>query len=77
MARNKTDWCNCLGRDSLDAILQIAEDGPEIADFDLDKPIHIWYDNKTRRLSSGSHKYPKRGKCNEGEQNIDIATLTL
>ena len=37
----------------------------------------LWFDDKARRLSSGSHKYPKRGKRNEGEQNIDIATLTL
>lgn len=64
-----------LGHDNLDAILQIAEDGPEIAHSDLDKLI--WYDSKKRRLSLGSPKYLKQGKRNKGEQNTDIAILTI
>ena len=64
--------------DRFDAVLQIDENGLEI-NFDPDsyKPIDIWYDDKTKRLSSSSYKYPKQGKGNEGEQNTDIATSTL
>lgn len=77
MARVKTDWRKRLGHDNLDAILQIAEDGPEIAHSDLDKLVHIWYDSKKRRLSLGCPKYLKQGKRNTGEQNTDIAILTI
>ena len=78
MTRIKADWYNHLGCDRFDALLQIDEKGPEITNFDPDsyKPVDIWYDDKTKRLSSSSYKYPKQGKGNEGEQNTDIATLT-
>lgn len=48
MAGIKTDWCDRLGHDHLDVLLQIDKGMPKIVDFDPNKPINILYDNKTR-----------------------------
>ena len=77
MARVKTDWRNRLGRDRLDALLRIGEDGPEMTNFDPSNAMTLWYNDKVRRLTAGPHNYPKSRKINAKEKQVDISTMTL
>lgn len=77
MARVKCDWRNRLGRDRLDCLLQIGEEGPSIEEFSPDEAIEKWLNDKVRWLNSSSHKYPEKRKRNNERETVDIAALTL
>ena len=62
MLRVKNDWRNKLGRDQLEALLRISEEGPSIENFNPDIAIESWYNEKVRRLSAGQHNYLKKRK---------------
>ena len=46
MNRVKTDWCNRLSRERLENNLRIGEEGVSIKDFDPEKAINRWYNQK-------------------------------
>ena len=46
MLRVKNYWRNKLGRDRLEALLRISEEGPSIEDFKPDIAIESWYNEK-------------------------------
>ena len=82
MACVKTDFRNRLGRRLLDACLRVSEDGPELEMFDPDPAISLWYEQKIRRLSASSHKYPKKRKnttdtANTSSSVVDLSSLTI
>ena len=62
MLRVKNNWRNRLSRNRLSATLMIYEEGPDIETFNPDVATSEWYDAKVRRLTSGSHNYPKKRK---------------
>lgn len=80
MKRVKTDWRNKLGRDRLESLLRISEKGVSIGDYNPDRAIEQWYQEKVRRISSAkSHSYPKKPK-KVGENSsgvINVAKHTL
>lgn len=80
MGRVKTDWCNCLGRDRLEASLRISQEsvGNSIDDFCPDAAIESWFNAKVRRLNCSSHRYPKKRKTISSTNDvIDITELTM
>ena len=82
MARVKTDYRNRLSRDLLDACLRVEEDGPTLENFNPDPAISLWFEQKVRRLSSSSHRYPEKRKSNVGANAtsssvIDLSALTI
>ena len=77
MARVKTDWRNRLGRDTLDSLLRISEEGPELDKFDPNPAINLWFDSKVRRLTTSGHKYPEKRRRLQEKDVVDIATITM
>ena len=80
MKRVKTDWRNKLGRDRLESLLRISEEGVSIDDYNPDRAIEQWYQEKVRRISSAkSHSYPKRRKKAGGTAPgaVNVAKHTL
>ena len=77
IARIKTDWRNCLGRDRLDSLLRIFEESQSLGKFDPTPAIERWFNDKVLRLSSSSHKYPEKYRRLEERTMVDIATLTM
>ena len=78
MARVKSDWRNRLGRDRLDALLRIGEEGPPCEDFDPNPSIDKWFEASVRRLTSSSHRYPeKRRKLDNDSKYVDLADLVM
>lgn len=49
MRRVKTDWRNGLSENTLNHLLRIDIDGPDIDDFDPSAAVHIFYSDKVRR----------------------------
>ena len=45
MGHAKTDWCNPLNRRKLDALLQIDEEGPQIAKPDINESTYQWFND--------------------------------
>ena len=74
--RVKNDWRNKLGRDRLEALLRISEEGPSIENFDTDIAIESWYNEKVQRLSAGSHNYPKRKTSEKQSTFLSVITLS-
>ena len=61
MKRVKTDWRNKLRRDRMESLLRISEEGVSIDDYNPDRAIEQWYQEKVRRISAAkSHSYPKK-----------------
>ena len=60
MARVKNDYRNRLSRDLLDACLRVSEEGCEIASFNPDSAISVWYNKKERRLAANHISIPRR-----------------
>ena len=79
MLRVKNDWRNRLGRDRLETLLRICEEGVSVEDFNPDIAIDSWYNEKVRRLTAGPHNYPKKRKTssNSAEKVVDLSSLTL
>ena len=78
MACVKSDWRNRLGRDCLDALLRIGEEGPSCEDFDPNPSIDKWFEASVRRLTSSSHRYPeKRRKLNDRSKFVDLTYLVM
>ncbi len=46
MKRVKTDWRNKLRRDSLESLLRISEEGVSVDDYNPDRAIEQWYQEK-------------------------------
>ena len=46
--RIKTDYCNHLGQEQLEHLLQIDEEGLEIEEFDANVFMGFWYDGKVQ-----------------------------
>ena len=67
MNRVKTDYRNRLGRESLDSCLRIGEEGPTLQNFNPDKAIDLWYNDKVRQFSAKPHKYPSKRKSIVGK----------
>ena len=76
MLRVKNNWRNKLGRDRLEALLRISEEGPSIENFNPEIATESWYNEKFRRLSAGPHKYPKKRKTLE-KQRTFLSTIAL
>ena len=81
MLRVKNDWRNRLGRDRLETLLRISEDGLSIEEFNPDVVIKAWYNDKVRRLTSEPHSYPKKRKTsavnNPSTSCICLSSVTL
>ena len=77
MSRVKTDWRSRLTRQNLDALLRIGEEGPTTADFDATQSIDHWFNDRVRRLTSSSHKYPEKRRRLNASTEVDIATLAM
>ena len=58
MNRVKTDFRNRLSRSNLDTCLRVGEDRTSIEDFNPDRVIEWWWNEKRRRLQSRPHNYP-------------------
>ena len=76
MLRVKNDWQNKFGRDRLEALLRIKEEGPSIQNFNPDRAIESWYNEKVQRLSAGPQNYPKKRKTSE-KQSTFLSMITL
>ena len=76
MLRVKNDWRNKLGRDQLEALLRISEEGPSIENFNPDIAIESWYNEKVWRLSAGLRNYPEGRKTSE-KQSTFLSMITL
>ena len=46
----KTDWRNRMGRDRLDASLQIREEGVPVGNYCPEVAIDLWFNSKVRRV---------------------------
>ena len=82
MNRVKTDYRNRLGRERLDSCLRIVEEGPTLQNFNPNKAIDLWYNEKVGRLSAKPHKYPSKrkrivGKNGAFKEVIDLSMITL
>ena len=81
MARVKNDYRNRLGRDLLDACLRVSEEGCDIASFNTDSAISVWYKKKEIRLAGKPHNYPSKRKqvssVSSSVSVVDIVTITL
>ena len=77
MGHAKTDWCNPLNRRKLDALLQIDEEGPQIAKPDINESTYQWFNDWVHRLSSKNHnKQEKRLHLNNSSA-VDIVMQAL
>ena len=47
---NKTDRRNCLSENTLDNLLRIQLDGPDLVDWDSKCAIELWWKDKVRRI---------------------------
>ena len=47
MKRVKTDWRNKLRRDRLESLLRISEEGVSIDDYNPDRALEQWYQEKS------------------------------
>ena len=82
MSRVKSDFRSHLSRSRLDACLRISDEGTCIADFDPNPAIELWFKEKTRRLGSKQHVYPKKravvaGCSKDRDAVVDLATLCI
>ena len=76
--RIKNDWRSNLGRDRLESLLWISEEGPSSEYFNPDSAIGTWYVDKKWWLNTVPHNYLlKQVKISNGNDVIDMATLTL
>ena len=60
MGHVKTDSRNRMGRDRLDASLQIGEEGVLVANYCPEAAIDLWFNSKVRRVNCSSHSCPKK-----------------
>ena len=79
MNRVKTDWRNRLSRERLENNLRIGEEGVSIKDFDPEKAINRWYNQKVRRTNAAKkHNYPeKRRKLGQSSTSVDVVTYCI
>ena len=76
MNRVKTDFCNRLSRSRLDTCLGVGEDHTSIEDFNPDRVIECWWNEKRPRLQSRPHNYPVK-KVPRSSEYVDLSSLTM
>ena len=79
MGHVKTDSRNRMGRDRLDASLQIGEEGVLVANYCPEAAIDLWFNSKVHRVNCSSHSCPKKGKTasSTSKEVIDVTELTM
>ena len=75
MERIKIDWRIHLGRDRLDSLLRLSEEGQSLEKFNPTSANDRWFNDKVRCLTSSSHKYP--GKRRRLQEKTVVHTATL
>ena len=72
----QTDWHNPLLQKHLENNPGIGEEGPSVKDFDPEKAIDWWYNQKMWRVSAAKrHSYPdKRRKLGQSSTWVHIVT---
>ena len=76
MNRVKTDFRNRLSRSRLDTCLRGGEDRTSIEDFNPDRVIECWWNEKRRRLQSRPHNYPVK-KVPRSSEFVNLSSLTM
>ena len=76
MNRVKTDFRNRLSRSRLDTCLRVGEDRTSIEDFNEDRVIECWWNEKRLRLQSRPHNYPAK-KVPRSSEYVDLSSLTM
>ena len=72
----KTDFHNRLSRSRLDTCLRVGEDRTSIEDFNPDRVIECWWNEKRRRLQSGPHNYLVK-KVPRSSEYVDLSSLIV
>ena len=70
----KTDWRSSLGATSLEHLLRIRVEGPDLQNFSENfcaDAISLWWSAKQRRLQQGKRCYPKRKVETSKRQKFD------
>ena len=76
MNRVKTDFRNRLSRSRLDTCLRVGEDRTSIEDFNEDRVIECWWNEKRLRLQSRPHNYLAK-KVPRSSEYVDLSSLTM
>ena len=76
MNRVKTDFRNRLNRSRLDTCQRVGEDSTSIDDFNPDRVIECWWNEKWRRLQSRPHSYPVK-KVPRSFEYVNLSSLTM
>ena len=68
-----------MGRDRLDASLQIREEWVPVANYCPEVAIDLWFNSKVHRVNFSSHSYSKKRKTasSTSKEVIDVTELTL
>ena len=75
MSRVKTDWRSRLSHTNLDTLFHIKEEGHDAANFNAKESIDNWFGDRVTRLTSLSHRYPKKRKRLDDTSVVNITML--
>ena len=76
MNRVKTDFRNRLRRSRLDTCLPVGEDHTSIEDFNPDRVIECWWNEKRWHLQSRPHNYPVK-RVPRSSEYVDLSSLKM
>ena len=76
MNRVKTDFRNRLSRSRLDKCLRVGEDRTSIEDFNPDRVIECWWNEKKAAFAVATTQLPVK-KAPRSPEYVDLSSLTM